>query len=67
VDKIRQAHLPFALPGLPGENVAMAGLFPFQAAAGSGFEAFGRAPVSFDFWHDLSSSGGVLLAIRPLD
>jgi hypothetical protein len=36
----------------------MAGLFPFQAAAGRALKPFGRTPVGFNFRHNLSSYSG---------
>jgi len=55
VGKVGQTLLTFALPGLAGEQMAMSGSLAFQAAAGGAFETFGRAPVAFDFRHDVSS------------
>jgi hypothetical protein len=58
VGKFRQAHMALALPGFAGEDMAVAGLFVFEAAAGSRLESFGRAPVGFDFRHGLTSYSG---------
>jgi hypothetical protein len=50
-----QTLLALALPGFAGQDMAVAGLFELQAAGACRFEALGRAPVRFNFGHNLSS------------
>jgi hypothetical protein len=46
--------MPFPLPGLAGQDVALVGVLPFQTAAGRGVEALGRAPMGFHFGHNFN-------------
>jgi hypothetical protein len=55
VGEVRQALLALALPGLAGQDMAVAGLLTLQSATGGAPEALGRTPVRFQFGHGRSS------------